>query len=321
MLKRTLISLLTLGAIAAAPAAASAADTTVVPGADAARMTALDGTLVWVTGTFPNQTLMQRGPDGTVAPVTGAPVATYNSIDLGHDGAGRLVLTYIRCAGTSGCRAYSDNLSGRRVSYKRLTPPRCTLTAAPARWNSRVAYGLSCWKTSNGHRVSDPSRSGLFVRRNADRPRRLRLPKDAVKFGATNIGWVDLRGTIVGAAASDIYAYAFTQTVNATHLRSDFVAASEGESDEQVVGQASGSGGILWTLVDATHTGDPNMAILSRIVDGDCEEFERLENPRGPGEAEGFRAVAMAVDGRTIYLQVPGTGIVSHEFVPSRPCS
>ena len=311
MIKRTLTFLLALGATAAAPAAALAADTVVVPGAEASRMTALDGTLVWTTGAFPNQTLMRRGPDGAVAPVTGAPVATYRSIDLGHDGSGRLVLTYIRCAGTRDCKAYSDDLVGRRASYKRLAPAGCQLTAAPARWNSRVAYGLACTKAS---------RSGLFVRRGSAAPKRLALPKDAVRFGATHIAWVDLRGTIVGAGATDVYAYAFSQTVNATQLRSDFVAASEGDSDERIAGQSLGSGGILWTLVDAAHADDPNLAIVSRIAGAGCDEFERLGNAPGPAQADRYRAEALAVDGRTIYLSAPGIGIVTHAFTPSRPC-
>ncbi len=320
MLKRTLISLLTLGAIAGTPATAGAADTVVVPGADATRMTALDGTLVWVTGAFPNQTLMQRSPDGAVAPVTGAPTATYRSIDLGHDGSGRLVLTYVRCAGTRGCKAYSDNLAGRRASYKRLAPAGCALTAAPARWNSRVAYARWCTKIAGGRRTSDPARSGLFVRRGAGAPKRLRLPKDAVKFGIDTVAWVDLRGTIVGAAAVDIYSYAFTQTVNATQLRSDMVAASEGDSDAHVVGQSLGSGGRLWTLVNASHANDPNMAIVSHVAGPGCGDYERIENPPGPRQAEGFLAEAMAVDGRTIYLHVPGTGIVTHEFIATGTC-
>jgi hypothetical protein len=320
MIKRSLTFLLALAAIAAAPGAALAADTVAVPGADASRMTALDGTLVWTTGAFPNQTLMRRGPDGTVAPVTGAPVATYRSIDLGHDGSGRLVLTYVRCAATRSCKAYSDNLDGQRTSYKRLAPAGCELTAAPARWRSRVAYGLSCAKTSGGRRVEDRARSGLFVRRGAGAPKRLRLPKDAVKFGATQIGWVDLRGTIVGAGANDIYAYAFSQTVNATQLRSELVAASEGDSDERIAGQSLGSGGILWTLVDAAHADDPNLAIVSRIGGAGCDEFERLENAPGPAQADRYRAEALAVDGRTIYLSAPGIGIVTHEFTPGRPC-
>jgi hypothetical protein len=319
MLERTLI-FLALAALLAAPGAALAADAVVVPGADASRLTALDGTLVWTAGSFPSQTLMRRGPDGAVAPVAGAPVAAYRSIDLGHDARGRLVLTYVRCVGTSGCKAFSDDLAGRRATYKRLAPARCELTAAPARWGSRVAYGLSCTKRAGGRLVDDPARSGLFVRRNAAAPRRLRLPNDAVRFGSRHIGWVDLRGSIVGATASDVFAYAFTQTVDATHLRSDLVAASEGESDERVAGQSLAGGGVLWTLTDATHTGDPNEAIISRIVDARCNESEQLPNPPGPAEADRYRAEAMAVDGRTIYLAAPGIGIVTHEFAPSRPC-
>jgi len=59
MLKRTLLSALTLAAIAAIPTAtASAADTVVVPGVAPEHMTALDGVIVWRSGTFPNNTLM-----------------------------------------------------------------------------------------------------------------------------------------------------------------------------------------------------------------------------------------------------------------------
>jgi hypothetical protein len=324
MLKRTCTSLLTLAAIAAAApgSAAAAVDTVVVPGVEATRMTALDGTLVWVTGKFPRQTLMQRATDGAVAPVQGAPVATYRSLDLGRDGSGRLVLTYVRCAGTRDCKAYSDDLAGHRVTYKRLAPAGCSVTAAPARWGSRVAYGLACTKRSGSRRVADPARTGLFVRKGSAAAKRLRLPKDAVKFHIDSVSWVDLRGTVVGAAVSDVYSYAFTQTVNATGLRSDLVAASEGDSDEHVVGQALGSGGTLWTLVDAIHAGDPNTATISRVLGGDCDEYERLVNAPGPrAEGEDFRAEAMAVDGATIYLYAPDSGIVTHEFVPFRPCT
>lgn len=319
MLKRTFTSVLALAALAAAPAAAQAADVVVVPGAEAQRMTALDGTLVWTGGKFPNQTLMQRSPDGTVAPVMGAPTMTYRSIDLGHDGKGRLVLTYLRCTGTKDCKAISDNLAGTRVSYKRLVPKRCALTSAPSRWRDRVAYGLSCDKPSGKPHVHDRSRSGLFVRKGAGAAKRLRLPKDAVKFGVDNVSFVDLRGTAVGAAALDIFSYAFAQTVNGSSLRSTFTAASEGESDEHVVGLALGSGGLLWTLVDATHTGDPNEARLSRLTGGTCADSERIVSP--PNEFDHYRAEAMAVDGTTIYLFVPGTGIVTHDFAPTFVCS
>jgi len=320
MLKRTLISVLTLASLAA-PAAAGAADTVVVPGAVASRLTALDGHIVWTTGRFPSQTLMQRGSDGTVAPVPGAPKAVYRSIDLGHDASGKLVLTYLRCEGTKNCKAISDNLAGRRVSYKRLVPSLCALTSAPSRWNDRVAYGLTCDRMSGGRRVHDRARSGLFVRKHAGAAKRLRLPRDAVKFNMDSVAWVDLRGTNVGAGVVDVYKYAFVQTVNGSNLRSDFVGGSEGDSEAQIVGQSLGSGTLLWTLVDAFHAGDPNVSAISRIIDADCAEFESVENPRGPNEAEGYRYEAMAVDGRTMVLYAPGTGLVTHTFTPSRPCA
>lgn len=325
MNKPTLISVLTLAALAAAPAAANAADTVVVPGAVPQRMTALDGTVVWVAGSYPHETLMQRGPDGTVAPVTGAPTAVYPSIDLGRDGANRLVLTYLRCTGSKNCAAYSDDLAGHRNTYKKLVPKRCALTAAPSRWGSRVAYGLDCSKLGGKPNVHDTARSGLFVRKGAGAPKHLALPKDAKKFGIDNINWVDLRGTNVGAAASDIYVYAFAQTVNGTHLRSALVAASEGDSDESVGGIALGTGGTLWSLVDSSHSGDPNEVVIDRIAStataDSCATYETLANAPGPDDEEGYRATAMAVDGDTIYLSVPGTGIVTHVFAQTSMCS
>jgi hypothetical protein len=318
MNKRTPTSLVALAILAAAPAAAQAADVVVVPGAAAQRMTALDGTLVWSAGKFPNQTLMQRSPDGTVAPVKGAPTMTYRSIDLGHDGKGRLVLTYIRCTGTKDCKAISDDLAGHRVTYKHLVPTRCSLSAAPSRWRDRVAYGLSCDKLHGKPHVHDRARSGLFARKGSGAAKRLRLPKDAVRFGVDAVTWVDLRGTTVGAAATDIFSYAFAQTVNGSSLRSTFAAASEGESDEHVVGLSLAAGSRLWTLVDATHTGDPNEARISRLTVGTCADSERLVGPAN--EFEDYPAEAMAVDGDTMYLFVPGTGIVTHVFAPTFIC-
>jgi hypothetical protein len=318
MITRPLVLLLTLAALAAAPGAAAAADTSVVPGADARQITALDGTLVWVSGRFANHTLMQRSPDGIITPVVGAPKATYPSIDLGHDGAGKLVLTYLRCLGTKRCKAYSDDLAGHRATYRRLAPRRCTLTAAPSRWGSRVAYGLGCSKLAGRPNVHDPKRSGLFVRRGTGAPKRLRLPKPATRFVVDNVRWVDLLRTRVGAVVADIYSYAFSQTVDGTHLRSSFVAASEGESDESVRGLSLGAGGALWTLVDAVHTGDPNEARISKLGASGCAGSEVLANA---SEAdEGYRAEAMAVDGDTIYLYAPAVGIVTHEFSPSSSC-
>jgi hypothetical protein len=320
MLKRTLLSALTLAAIVAVPATANAADTVVVPTADAQHMTALDGVVVWRTGSFPNYRLMQRGADGSVAPVQGAPTAYYQSLDLGHDGNGKLVLTYVRCSGTKNCKGYSDDLAGHRNSYKKLVPAHCSLTTAPSRWLDRVAYGLECTKAGGKARVHDAKNSGLFVRKGAGAAKHLPLPKDAKKFGIDIVHWVDLRGTNVGAVVSDVYSYAFRQTVNGTHLRSDFVAASEGDSDANVVGLSLAAGARLWTLVDSLHAGDPNEAAIDRI-NSTCADFERIVGPAGPNEQDSYPYEAMAVDGDTVYLFVPGTGIVRHDYVPTSACN
>lgn len=317
---RTLICFLTLVALAASPAVAGAADTIVVPGVEAPRLTALDGTVVWVSGKFPRQRLMQRNPDGTIAPVKGALEASYFAIDLGHDARGALVLTYARCQGTRHCSVYSDDLLGRRSAFKHLAPSNCQLTTAPSRWGARVAYGLNCFKLVKRRRVADPARSGLFVRTGRGPRTRLNLPADAIGSGTTRLTWVDLRGTNVGAAVSDVYSYAFTQTIHGTQLRSDLVGTSEGDSDAHVVGQALGTGGVLWTLVDALHGGDPNIAVISRLVGDGCSEYQTFINPPGPAQAERYLAEAMAVDDSTVYLYVPGLGIVAHVFTPAGPC-
>ena len=318
MPKRTLLATLLLACFVAAPSAASAADTVVVPGVIADQLTALDGNVVWVDGAFPKQSLRQLFPDGHVASVPATPEASYRSVDLGHNGNGDLVLTYLRCKGTKNCVAISDDLSGHRTAFKHLAPKRCTLTSAPSRWGSRVAYGLDCDKLHGKPNVHDYKRSGLFVRKGSGAPKRLRFPKDAVKFNVDRARWVDLRGTIVGAAVTDIYSYAFAQTVNGTHLRSIFAAGSEGDSEEDIVGQSLGTGGNLWTLVDALHAGDPNQAIISRLVSGDCADSEAIKSPE---EQEGYAAEALAVDGSTLYLYVRGTGIVTHTFTPTFTCS
>ncbi|MEA2154820.1 MAG: hypothetical protein QOE11_960, partial [Solirubrobacteraceae bacterium] len=64
---------------------------------------------------------------------------------------------------------------------------------------------------------------------------------------------------------------------------------------------------------DAEHAGDPNEAVLFRQT-GDCLQTERLASAP---DAEGFLATDVAVDGATLYLLVPGVGIVTHVFVPA----
>ncbi|MDQ3850458.1 MAG: hypothetical protein M3296_07585, partial [Actinomycetota bacterium] len=81
--------------VAALAAPGAAADTAVAPDPAARQLTALDGTLVWVSGPPNSQVLMQRTAAG-IAPVPGAPPARfYRSIDLGRDRSGALVLTYL----------------------------------------------------------------------------------------------------------------------------------------------------------------------------------------------------------------------------------
>jgi hypothetical protein len=196
-----------------------------------------------------------------------------------------------------------------------LALARCTLSTPPALWRTRAAYGLQCRRG----RTFDARRSGLYVKTGNGAPRRLPLPADAVRFGADFIKAVDLRWTRVAAVAADIYEYAFSQTVTGRERRSFLAAASEGESDAHARGVSLGAGGTLWTLVDAEHVGDPNRAIIFRQA-GACLQYETLVNPVGPDQESGFRATGMAVDGETLYLVVPGTGIVTHAFAPQRPC-
>jgi hypothetical protein len=259
---------------------------------------------------------MQDTADGT-APVEGAPRRSYTSIDLGRDARNRLRLTYLRCTGTRRCTAISDDLDGNRTVLRGLTPSGCGLTTAPSAWRSRTAFGLACTRRSGSGRVDDPKRSGVYVKSSSGSARRLALPADAVKFGADEVTWVDLRGTQTAAAAADVYEYAFTQSVTGGSRRSFLAAASEGDSDEHVRGLALGSGGTMWALVNAEHAGDPNRAIIHRLT-GSCRDSERLIN--ASEDVEGFRAVGLAVDRRTLYLSVPGVGIVSHPFAPEGAC-
>src|SRR3954452_2535525 len=89
--------LLTLLVAAAMPPAVHAA-TPVVADAGAQGGTALDGTVVWVSGGPGAETLIRPHPAG-YRPATGAPRASaYRSIDLGRDRPRGLVLSYVRCA-------------------------------------------------------------------------------------------------------------------------------------------------------------------------------------------------------------------------------
>jgi hypothetical protein len=73
----------------------------------------------------------------------------------------------------------------------------------------------------------------------------------------------------------------------------------------------------MWALTDAEHSGDPNEAIIFRLAGG-CLDSERLVS--APDAQVDYRASDVAVDGDTLYLVAPGTGIVTHSFAPSGPC-
>jgi hypothetical protein len=308
-----LIALLAAGSMARAAHAA----TPVVADPAAQDVTALDGTVVWVSGATGAQTLMQHDAAGD-RPVAGAPRAyAYRSIDLGRDRAGAPVLSYVRCATASACAVRRDDLHGHRSSFRGLEPARCALTTAPAVWRTTVAYGLLCRKA--GSRTFDAARSGLYVKADGRAARRLPLPRAAVQAGADSITHVDLRGTRVAAVAADIYAYAFSQTTKGRAMQTARVATSEGDGDERVAGMALGTTATLWTLTDSSHAGDPNAARVTRLAGG-CRVWETMTNPSGPNEAEGYPATALAADGTTVYLVVPGTGIVTHAFAPQVGC-
>ena len=299
---RFLIALVA-AALLAAPATASAADSLVVSDPAAQQITALDGTAVWVSGRFGRQTLMQRTPDGTIAAVKGAPVSrSYRSIDLGRSRSKTLVLTYLRCDRGIACKPISDDLAGHRASFRNLTRPRCTVNAGPSQWRNRIAYGLFCTGST-----ANRKRTGLYVKADGRAPVRLGLPRDAVKFGIRTIESVDLRGTRVAAVAADIYEYSFSQTASGRGLRSFLAAASEGDSDASARGLAIESHSTWWTLTNASHAGDPNETIIHRRS-GTCSQIERLTSPP---DTE-FLATDLAFDRGTLYLLVPGSGIVTH---------
>lgn len=311
MHRSLLTSLLAASAFTLPAAMASAADTLVAPDPAAQQITALDGTIAWVTGAFGHQKLMQRTPDGTITVIKGTREArTYRSIDLGHDQDGALRLTYLRCDANadSTCTSLWNDLDGRRATFRNLTIPKCTVSTAPSWWRTRIAYGLDCTGSAANRKLT-----GLYVKTGSHKPVRLPRPKDAVKFGVTHIGAVDLRGTRVAATADDIFEYSFSETTAGKDIRSFLAAASEGDSGEDVPGLAIQSAATHWTLTDSTHAGDPNEAIIFRQTGG-CLRLERLANPNEA--TEGFRATDLAVDGATLYLLVPGAGIVTHTFTP-----
>ena len=304
---RSLLTILLAATLLAVPAGASAADTLVAPDTAARQVAALDGTLVWVSGAFGRQRLMQRTPDGTIAPVKGAPVARSYAIDLGRDSDGKLLLTYKRCDTASSCKVLWNDLDGRRATYRNLAPRGCTLSTAVSQWRTNIAYGLFCTRSGR----ADNARGGLYVKAKGRAARKLALPRDAVRFGARSIDAVDLRASRAAAIAADIYEYAFSQSLGGRDMWSIFAAASEGDSSADARGVALGTGGALWALTDAEHLDDPKETIIFRRA-GTCLRTEVIRTP-STGD---YAATGLAVDGAALYLVVPGAGIVTHDFTP-----
>lgn len=304
--RRKPASLALLASLLVVATPAAAADTVVAPDStvtSSSGVTALDGTVVWVSGGPRARTLMQKS-GGEVTRVKGAPqAADYRSIDLGHGEDGRLLLTSLRCNPSSTCTAYRDDLRGHRTHFRDLTPKGCALTTAPAAWRTRLAYGLTCRKAPEG-RTSDPKRSGLYVVTGSGRPHRLPRP--------TSVESVDLRGSRVAAIATDSGLYAFSENADGTDLRSFRAGLVEGDTQELAPGLTLGTTRTLWTLSTAFHVGDPRATEISRLTGG-CRDLEIITST---SLTSGFPATDIAVDGQAVYLVVPGIGITEHDFAP-----
>lgn len=307
------VRLVLLCAAALMAPSAAAADSTVVADPNVRQVDALDGTVVWVSpATGGREVLMLRDAAGTRR-VPGAPaVRFYRTIDLGHGRSGRLVLTYQRCD-TGHCVAYRDDLRGHHTLFRGLAPRSCALTTAPSLWSDRAAFGVLCHRG----RVADDGRSGLYLKRGTGAPRHLPRAKAVARYGITSVSAVDVTGGRVAAVFADIYSFATSQTTSGTAIRTIFAGASEGESDARVAGLALTPTGALWALTDLTVSDEPNRALVFRRAGG-CQA---LETVTGQATDPGYPAIDLAVDGHTLYLVVPGTGIVEHAFTPDRPCS
>ena len=310
-----LLSAALAAGLAALPAAAPAAGATLAEDPAIGQLTALDETIVWVTGEPGNrQTLMRYTAAGGAERVPGAPDARfYRSIDLGRDRDNALVLTYLRCDTVSRCVARQDDLDGGRRGIRGLTLKGCTATTAPALWRTRAVVGQLCRKG----RTFDARRSGVYVRSGAGRPRKLRAPSEASRRGADEVTAVDVRGTRAAATLADVYAYAAAFDLRRGTVEADLVAASEGDGDQRASGLSLGAGDALWSLTQAEHAGDPPQAVISRMRAGDCRESEVLT---AEPAAQRHPAVDVAADGGVTYLAVPGTGLVSHPFRPRNAC-
>jgi hypothetical protein len=301
------------------PAAAARADTIAADPA-ATQVTALDGTIVWVSGETQGQTLMQRAADGTIAPVAGsAEAAYYRSIDLGHDANGKLVLTYLRCTTLSRCTPVRDDLAGHRSTFKNLAPKNCALSTAPVQWGSRTAYGVACFTRKNGRKVADNARTGLYVRTGTGAAKRLATPRLARQAGAYDVTSVDLRGKNVAAVYADIAHVAVLERATGATPVAFRTGSSEGDTDQRTSGLALGGTTRLFALTQSSYGGEPAQTVLHRQTSA-CRDYQTLTSPSGPNSDFDYPAVDIAADGNTVYLVDPDVGIVSHTYTPSVGC-
>lgn len=297
--KPAFVALLALVLVAAVPSNA-AADMLIAPDPQASEVTALDGTVVWVTAPTERRRTLMRRTSGQIAPVNGAPLAAdYRSIDLGHDEHNKLVLTYVRCDPYSKCKAYRDDLRGHRASFRGLTPTGCSLTAAPAMWRTTIGFGLSCIKQGK----EDVRRSGLYVKNGSGTPRRLSQPQ------LSGRGSVDVRGSRV-AAVEWSNGIAVVQDTNGTNRRSYRVGLTEGDTQSQVHGLALATTETVWTLTTTESLAPQKLSTISRLT-GPCIESENISSATGQSM---FPVIDIAVDGKALYLLVPGTGVTTHSF-------
>jgi hypothetical protein len=157
----------------------------------------------------------------------------------------------------------------------------------------------------------------------------LKLPTGA----GDSIRQVDLTATKVGAVAMHRGAdlrhpgsyTVFAQTINGTNLRSRRESDSGDEGAPTIVsflGLSLTTDGRLWTLtgaIDGDGSNVPNAATITWLGSSCRDVFSNAPTPNA--SQDDFPAESFAVDGSTIYLYIPGTGIVTHPFVSTNPCS
>ena len=210
---------------AAVSVTAAAADTVVVRDEGARAIAALDGTVVWISNSgVGHSTLRQRSPSGAISRVKGTPeVYAYQSIDLGHDERGKLVLTYLRCsfAGFAQCKSLRDDLHGHRASVGGLAVKSCVPKTGAAMWGRNAVYGLQCDGTPE-----EIKRSGVYIKTKGHAPRRVKIAREIKAGNVQHIHSVDIRGTRI-AVELDSKPRAFSQALDGSRLRA-FVASPDG---------------------------------------------------------------------------------------------